>query len=189
MAILLIDNYDSFTFNLAHYLEQFDCEVIVRRNDSILLSEVNKFSSIVISPGPGLPCDAGISLEIIKTFAATKKILGVCLGHQAIAEAFGGKLKNMRTVLHGVSRPSISTDIVDPLLLGFPRFFECGRYHSWTIDPLSLPFDFDVLLTDNNNEIMAIKHKKYNLRGVQFHPESILTHDGLKLIENWVKHC
>lgn len=189
MAILLIDNYDSFTFNLKHYLEQFDCEIVVKRNNEILLSEVNEFDSIVISPGPGLPKDAGITLDVITTFASSKKILGVCLGHQAIAVAFGAMLKNLQTVLHGVSRPSISTDTQDPLLNNLPKLFECGRYHSWTIDPLSLPQDFEVLLTDTNNEIMAIKHKEFNLRGVQFHPESILTQGGLTLIENWVKHC
>lgn len=186
MAILIIDNYDSFTFNLKHYVEQFDSEVIVRRNDEISLEEVGIFEKIILSPGPGLPENAGITLEVLKKYSSTKKILGVCLGHQAIAVAFGGKLKNLDEVLHGIARKTCVLKQEEKLFQNIPEHFMCGRYHSWVIDKEGLPDEIEVIAEDEQEEIMAIKHRNFNVYGVQFHPESILSEFGLELIKNWV---
>ncbi len=190
MKILIIDNYDSFTYNLFHMVEAVmpaEWTLSVARNDEILLEEVNDYDKIIISPGPGLPKDAGISLELIQYFAGEKSILGVCLGHQAIAEAFGGKLKNLDRVLHGVS---INTRVVngkDYLFANCPETFETGRYHSWVADPQTLPESLEVIAMDEPGHIMAIRHKEFDIRGVQFHPESIMTPIGSKILENWVR--
>ncbi len=190
MKILMLDNYDSFTYNLVHYLEAVDDSITVevKRNDKISLAEVENYTAIVLSPGPGLPKDAGIMPALIQTYAPTKPILGVCLGHQAIGEAFGASLKNLETVYHGLG---MSTSVLenDILFKNIPQQFITGRYHSWVIDKTKLGHDLIVTATDTNGEIMALKHKTYNVRGVQFHPESILTEYGKDIIKNWVDAC
>lgn len=186
----MLDNYDSFTYNLVHYLEAADIaiNVDVKRNDKINLEEIQAYDAIVLSPGPGLPKDAGIMPELIKVYAPNKPILGVCLGHQAIGEAFGSDLKILDTVYHGLG---MSTEILDAtsLFKNLPQKFISGRYHSWVIDKHKLGEDLIVTAIDENNEIMAIKHKTYNVHGVQFHPESILTEYGKDIIKNWVNAC
>lgn len=169
-----------------HYVEQFCDDITVKRNDEISLDEVEAFDAIILSPGPGLPKDAGIMPELIKRYAASKKILGVCLGHQAIGEAFGGSLKNLNQVHHGVAIPVNVTDVDDPLFAGLPSRIDTGRYHSWVIDKDSVTSDLVITATDDEGEIMAIRHRELDVRGVQFHPESLLTPEGLKIIENWV---
>lgn len=186
MKILLLDNYDSFTFNLLHYVEQFCEDVTVKRNDAISLDEVEAFDAIILSPGPGLPKDAGIMPQLIKRYAPTKKILGVCLGHQAIGEAFGAKLKNLNKVHHGIALPSNIIVADEPLFQGIPSRIETGRYHSWVIDAASMPAELAVTATDDEDEVMAIRHVRFDVCGVQFHPESLLTPEGLKIIGNWV---
>ncbi len=189
MPVLIIDNFDSFTYNLEHYTKRFCNNVVVKRNNEILLQEVDSYDSIIISPGPGLPKDAGISVDIIKTYAATKKILGVCLGHQAIGEAFGAKLLNLYEPLHGVAVPTYHNDD-DDFYKDIPNEFLTGRYHSWVIDAQSLvDLPFTITANDKYNQVQSIKHNNYNLRSVQFHPESVLTKYGLKMIENWIKYC
>jgi anthranilate synthase component 2 len=182
---LLLDNYDSFTYNLVHYAEQFSDDIEVFRNDEISLDAVDKYDVIILSPGPGLPKDAGIMPELIKRYSPTKKILGVCLGHQAIAEAFGGKLVNMNQVLHGVARKTIVTDKTEQLFKGLPNEFNCGRYHSWAVKKIDLPDCLELTALDENDYVMAFRHKTYDVCGVQFHPESILTENGLEIMENF----
>jgi anthranilate synthase component 2 len=186
--ILVIDNYDSFTYNLVHYLEKLTDEpVFIFRNDEINLDKISRYDKIVLSPGPGVPTEAGICIDLIKEYAATKSILGVCLGHQAIAEAFGATLLNLDEVYHGVS--SIITVFAkdDPLYKGLPDRLEVGRYHSWIVSKENIPDCFTVTCEDEQGIIMGISHRKYDLKGVQFHPESVLTEHGLKIIENWLK--
>jgi anthranilate synthase component II len=184
--ILVLDNYDSFTYNLVHYLEKVTDETIeIHRNDKINLEDVERFDSILLSPGPGIPSEAGILTELIKKYASSKKILGVCLGQQAIAEAFGGSLINTQEVYHGMATPIKVID-GDELFKGIPSVFNVGRYHSWVVDEKKLPAELTVMAVDEQSKIMALKHKKYNVRAVQFHPESILTEYGLDLIRNWI---
>lgn len=184
--VLVIDNYDSFTYNLVHYLEDLNCEVVVKRNDQLTLDEVAKFESIVLSPGPGIPDEAGLLKAIIKQYASTKKILGVCLGQQAIAEVFGGSLMNLKQVYHGIAT-QINIVKDDPLFQGMPREIAVGRYHSWVVNPDDFPEVLEVTSLDANGQIMSIRHKEYAISAVQFHPESVLTPDGKKMLENWVK--
>jgi anthranilate synthase component 2 len=185
--ILILDNYDSFTFNLVHLVEKVsDIPFDVFRNDEIALSEVNKYDKILLSPGPGLPKDAGIMPELIKHYAATKNIFGVCLGLQAIGEAFGGNLKNLENVYHGVGT-EITVLTTEPLFGNCPEKFKVGRYHSWVVDSNSLPDCFEITARDAENNIMALSHKKYQIKGVQFHPESILSEYGEEIIRNWLK--
>lgn len=186
MKILLIDNYDSFTYNLLHYIEKVsEHEVIVVRNDSIGIAAVAQFDKIMISPGPGLPTNAGIIKEVIRTYADSKSILGICLGHQAIGEVFGGKLRNLQTVQHGVTS-AINCIHGEPFFAGIPDRIEVGRYHSWVIDENNLPKELMVTATDDDGVIMAVRHRKFDVCGVQFHPESIMTTHGLQMIDNWV---
>lgn len=183
--ILLIDNYDSFTYNLVHYLEELGAQVTVRRNDKLSLEEVEAFSHVVLSPGPGIPDEAGLLKEIIATYAATKKILGVCLGQQAIAEVFGGRLENLSEVYHGIATP---IEIIDPqatLFKDLPTEVVVGRYHSWVVSE-ALPESLKVTARDHKGQIMAIEHKEYPVHAVQFHPESILTPSGKKMLANWL---
>ena len=190
MKLLIIDNFDSFTYNLQHYAEQFCDSVVVKRNNEISIEEINNFDGFIISPGPGLPKDAGITMEAIRTYASSKKILGVCLGHQAIAEAFGAKLRNLNQPLHGVAIQTQSTDIEDAIFSDIPKHFLTARYHSWVVDEVSIMETvLNVIATDEFNQIQALKHKDYNIRSVQFHPESVLTEYGLKMVENWIKIC
>ena len=187
MKILVIDNYDSFTYNLVHAIKKISgLPVDVFRNDEISLNETEKYDKIVLSPGPGIPEEAGLLLDIIKEFAPKKSILGVCLGHQAIGEAFGGKLHNMNRVLHGIATPVKLTQNKSILFDELPESFEVGRYHSWIVQNEDLPDCFDVTSYDENGMIMSMKHKEYNVESVQFHPESVLTPLGEKMIENWL---
>jgi len=192
MKILVFDNYDSFTYNLVHLLEkilQFPVEV--HRNDQITLDAVEAYDKIILSPGPGIPEEAGLLLPLIKRYAATKTILGVCLGHQAIGESFGGKLVNLDQVFHGVATPiTVTNDRITSDKAGIfkdmPATFEVGRYHSWVVDNKSLPDCLEITAEDENGFIMAMKHKHYDVTGVQFHPESVLTPLGEKLMRNWL---
>jgi anthranilate synthase component 2 len=183
--VLVIDNYDSFTYNLVHYLLDLDCDVTVLRNDKLELSEVEQFDKILLSPGPGIPDEAGLLKEIIATYAPTKSILGVCLGQQAIAEVFGGSIINLDTVYHGVATKVTLTDHEDPLFKGLDRSFEVGRYHSWVVDP-ALPEELIVTSIDPNGQVMSLMHKTYDVKGVQYHPESVLTPNGKKILKNWI---
>lgn len=185
MRLLLLDNYDSFTYNLLHYIEKNnDVKVTVARNDAISLSDIASFDKIVLSPGPGLPSQAGIMPQLIEQYAGKIDILGICLGHQAIAEAFGAKLINLEKVYHGVATPiHIMTN--DVMFNNIPNKINVGRYHSWCVET-PLPVDFICTAVDQNNQIMAFKHQHYALRGVQFHPESILTEYGQQMIDNWL---
>lgn len=183
--ILVIDNYDSFTYNLVHYLEDLGCEVTVKRNDQLTLEEVEAYDKIVLSPGPGIPDEAGLLKEIIKHYASTKSILGVCLGQQAIGEVFGGKNINLEEVYHGVAT-NVELSVSDePMFEGLEKNFEVGRYHSWVVDT-DLPKDLEATSFDENGQIMSLRHKNYDVKGVQFHPESVLTPNGKQLLENWL---
>ena len=189
MKILVFDNYDSFTYNLVHLVEKITHEKVdVFRNDQIALEKVKEYDKIILSPGPGIPEEAGLLLPLIKEFAATKSILGVCLGHQAIGDAFGGKLTNLSTVYHGVAMPiQIDRKKKSDLFKDLPDSIEVGRYHSWIIDEKNFPDELEITARDENNYIMALQHKKFDVQGVQFHPESILTPDGEVIMRNWLK--
>ena len=223
MKILVFDNYDSFTYNLVHLVEKIMHQTVdVFRNDQIPLQQVNEYDKIILSPGPGLPEEAGMLLPLIREYASTKSILGVCLGHQAIGEAFGGKLVNLSTVYHGVSTPikvlsedfpvvtgnrkeivtaskSAKADIlakeqidetsnVNDLFAGLPDELEVGRYHSWIVSDENFPVDLQVTARDENNYIMALRHRVYDVQGVQFHPESVLTAMGEQIMRNWLRN-
>lgn len=192
MKILVFDNYDSFTYNLVHLVEKIiNGKVDVYRNDQISLEQVAVYDKIILSPGPGIPSEAGLLLPLIEAYAATKSILGVCLGHQAIGEAFGAKLINLESVFHGVATPinirMNAEEPISPLFAGLPATIEAGRYHSWVIAPETLPEVFDITATDEVGMIMGIQHKTYDVQGVQFHPESILTPDGESILRNWLR--
>lgn len=184
--ILVLDNYDSFTYNLVHYIESLGFETAVFRNDKISLEEVDEYDSIVLSPGPGIPEEAGILLPLIEKYASTKKILGVCLGHQAIGQVFGAEFYNMGNVVHGKARNTIILK-KDIIFEGLPNEFETGRYHSWAIRNVNAPLL--ITSTDDDGIVMSIKHEQFNVRGVQFHPESIMSPNGMQIIKNWVEHC
>ncbi|MGL3001477.1 anthranilate synthase component II [Flavobacterium sp. RSSB_23] len=185
--ILVIDNYDSFTYNLVHYLEDLDCEVTVYRNDEFDLDEIAHFDKILLSPGPGIPDEAGLLKAVIQKYGPTKSIFGVCLGQQAIGEVYGGTLSNLDKVYHGVAT-TVKTIVNDELLFdGLEPTFEVGRYHSWVVDA-NVPDVLEITSIDENGQVMSLRHKSYDVRGVQFHPESVLTPDGKKMLENWVKN-
>lgn len=184
--VLVIDNYDSFTYNLVHYLEDLDCDVTVKRNDKLTLEEVKDFDKILLSPGPGIPDEAGLLKAIIKTYAPTKSILGVCLGQQAIGEVFGGKLINLNDVYHGVATNVTITVDDEKIFEGLEKNIEVGRYHSWVVDN-NLPESLEATSFDENGQIMSLRHKTYDVKGVQYHPESVLTPYGKKILENWFK--
>ncbi len=190
MKILILDNYDSFTYNLYHMVEDvmpesFHLEVL--RNDQISVNAAGVYDKIIISPGPGLPKDAGITCALIDRYAPYKSILGVCLGHQAIGEVFGAGLMNLEQVLHGKAIKTIITDKQEPLFFGCPDDFETGRYHSWVIDPNTVPGNLKVTAVDEHKLIMAISHLQYDVKGVQFHPESIMTQTGKLILKNWIR--
>ena len=188
MKILIFDNYDSFTYNLVHLVEKIVTDKVdVFRNDRISLEDMNTYDKIILSPGPGLPYEAGLLLPLIKEYGSTKSILGVCLGHQAIAEAYGGKLKNLSTVYHGVATNCRLSGKDCRLLNGLPENIEVGRYHSWIVSDENFPAELTVTAIDDNGYIMALQHNQYDVQGVQFHPESILTPDGEKIMRNWLK--
>lgn len=187
MKILVLDNYDSFTYNLVYLIRQlgYGEQLNIRRNDAFLLDEVARYDKILLSPGPGIPVEAGLMPELLQRYAPTKSILGICLGHQALAEAFGGTLLNLAEVQHGVA--STVTVQPDRLFEGLPDSFLVGRYHSWVVDEQSLPQELEVIARTEDQQIMAIRHRQFDLRGLQFHPESILTEHGAKLIQNWLQ--
>lgn len=185
--ILIIDNYDSFTYNLVHLLEKLGAKTLeVKRNDKFLISEVEEFDKILLSPGPGIPSEAGLMPEVVKTFADKKSILGVCLGHQCIGEVFGASLINMPVPMHGKTSDVELKQKDDALFKGLPSKFSVGRYHSWLVDPKSLPDCLNVTATDEKANIMALCHKKYDVHGVQFHPESVMTDLGADILKNWL---
>ena len=181
---MMIDNYDSFTYNLVHYLEELGCEVTVKRNDKLTLADVTPFHKIVLSPGPGIPDEAGLLKEIIAAYAPSKSIFGVCLGQQAIGEVFGGSLINLPEVYHGVAT-EIEITGEDPIFEGLPRKISVGRYHSWVVDP-NLPRELTGTSYDSSGQLMSLRHNSYDVRSVQFHPESVLTPEGKKILENWI---
>ena len=190
MKILVFDNYDSFTYNLVHLLESITREkVFVFRNDQIALEDIAIYDKIILSPGPGIPEEAGLLIPLIKEYAQTKSLLGVCLGHQAIAEAFGGKLSNLDTVYHGVATPIKILDTQSEIFEGLEKEILVGRYHSWIVSDDNFPGELEITARDEHGYIMALQHKKYDIQGVQFHPESILTPEavGERMIRNWLK--
>lgn len=187
MKILVLDNYDSFVYNLVYILKELGGDVDVFRNDKISIEDVAKYDKILLSPGPGIPEEAGIMMDLLKEYKTTKSIFGVCLGHQAIGEAFGSKLHNMGEVLHGVTTPCLVTDTTEVLFQGIPAVFDVCRYHSWTVVPESMPSDLKITAKDANDYVLAEAHQKYDVRGVQFHPEAYLTQHGVKMVENWMK--
>jgi anthranilate synthase component 2 len=197
MRILVFDNYDSFTYNLVHLVEKIlHQKVEVHRNDQIPLEKVKEFDKIILSPGPGVPAEAGLLLPLIREYASTKPILGVCLGHQAIGEAFGGKLVNLSTVYHGVATPIFAggrknggspLQAAGALFEGLSPGFEAGRYHSWVVSDEDFPEELEVTARDENDYIMGLQHKQFDVQGVQFHPESVLTPEGERIMRNWLK--
>lgn len=184
--IVVIDNYDSFTYNLVHLLQELGQEYVVWRNDKFKLEDLEDFDKILLSPGPGIPEEAGLLLDVIRTYAPHKSILGICLGQQAIAEVFGGTLFNMEKPLHGVATNITVVDESEKLFRDFPKDSKIGRYHSWAVSKDTLPTCLKVTALDENGIIMALTHVEYDVRGMQFHPESVLTTNGKKLIENWL---
>lgn len=184
--VLVIDNYDSFTYNLVHYLEALGAEVTVYRNDRIGIDIPKDFHKIVLSPGPGIPDEAGLLKEIIRLYGPEKSIFGVCLGQQAIAEVYGGSLININEVFHGVSTP-VKVVAEDVIYKGLPSTFEVGRYHSWVVSP-ELPGELEVTAIDQNGQIMSLRHRTYDIRAVQYHPESVLTPLGKDILKNWLDH-
>ena len=188
MKIVIIDNYDSFTYNLSHLLKELGADVTVLRNDCFELKNLEAFDKIVLSPGPGIPEEAGLLLDVIKEYSGKKPILGVCLGEQAIGEVFGGKLVNLSTVYHGIQSPvDITAD--DYIFNGLGKEIPVGRYHSWVVDNDGFPDDLEVTAVSKEGYIMALRHHKYDVRGIQFHPESVLTPDGKQMIRNWIEHA
>ncbi|WP_295794397.1 aminodeoxychorismate/anthranilate synthase component II [Mucilaginibacter sp.] len=186
--ILIIDNYDSFTYNLVHLVNEIGLQCEVWRNDKFNIGDVDAYDRIILSPGPGIPSEAGLLLEVIEKYAATKSIFGVCLGQQAIAEVFGGKLYNLPQPMHGIATPIKVTDKQERLFTGLPETFKVGRYHSWVVDGNTLPDCLAVTAIDEaDNSLMALTHKEYDVRGVQFHPESILTEFGKEMMQNWLR--
>lgn len=187
MNIVIIDNYDSFTYNLSHQLKVLGAQVDVVRNDAFQMFQLEPYDKIVLSPGPGIPEEAGLLNDVIRRYAGRKPILGVCLGHQAIAEVFGGRLENLRTVYHGLQTP---THIInhDYLFEHLPETFEAGRYHSWVVSRSGLPDSLEVTAISDDGHIMALRHRTYDVRGIQFHPESILTPEGARILQNWLNH-
>jgi len=187
MKLLVLDNYDSFTYNLVHQLEKLGVDNMdVVRNDKIALEQIDQYDKILLSPGPGIPEEAGILKELVKHYAESKSILGVCLGHQAIVEVFGGKLINLETVFHGVAT-KVKVENSDGLFDGLPTEFLVGRYHSWIAERNTIPSELEITALDEEGTVMAISHKTLNIKGVQFHPESILTQHGEALLHNWLK--
>ena len=185
--IVIVDNYDSFTYNLAHLLRELGAECSVVRNDKFQLAELEPFDKIVLSPGPGIPEEAGLLLDVIRTYAGRKPILGVCLGHQAIGQVFGSQLVNLATVYHGVATPCHLLG-GDYLFDGLPETITVGRYHSWVVDGTTIPDCLEITARSDEGQVMALRHRQHDIRGIQFHPESILTPDGKTMLRNWIEH-
>ena len=187
MKIAIIDNYDSFTYNLSHLVKELGAEVTVYRNDKFEMQWLEAFDKIILSPGPGIPSEAGLMPQVIKEYAGRKPILGVCLGHQAIGESFGGKLTNLEDVFHGVATEGTQT-ADDYIFEGLPKRITMGRYHSWVVSKDDFPACLEVTAESDEGQIMALRHRTMDIRGIQFHPESVLTTEGRQMIENWLKH-
>jgi anthranilate synthase component 2 len=185
--VLVIDNYDSFTYNLVHLVNELGRDVEVWRNDKFELSAVDQFDQILLSPGPGIPEEAGLLLDVIKTYAPTKSIFGVCLGQQAIAVGFGGSLLNLGRPMHGIATPISVLDKEEVLFKECPSTINVGRYHSWVVSNYGLPDCLKITATDESDEIMALRHQEFDVRGVQFHPESVLTEHGKQMMKNWLE--
>lgn len=187
MKIVIIDNYDSFTYNLCHLVKELGADVTVLRNDQFLLDDLQGYDKIILSPGPGIPSEAGLLLDVLKQYAGKKPILGVCLGHQAIGEYFGGKLENLSSVFHGVATEGtqFGNDYIFDTL---PSRITMGRYHSWVVSKENFPSCLEITAESDEGQIMALKHKVYDIRGIQFHPESVLTPEGRTMIKNWMNH-
>lgn len=186
MKTVIIDNYDSFTYNLAHLVKELGAEVDVLRNDKFELEELEKYDKIILSPGPGIPEEAGLLLEVIRTYAGRKPMLGVCLGEQAIGQVFGGKLTNLSEVFHGI-QTNVKIKNKDYIFDGLPTKIPVGRYHSWVVDADGFPEELVVTAISPEGQIMALKHREYDVHGIQFHPESVLTPDGKQIVGNWLK--
>lgn len=185
MKLVVIDNYDSFTYNLVHLVKELGADVDVKRNDQFQLSELEPYDKIILSPGPGIPSEAGLLLDVIKTYAGRKPMLGVCLGHQAIGEVFGAKLENLSQVFHGVATP-IKLLGNDPIFNGLPRRIVVGRYHSWVVSKDGFPDCLEITAESDDGEIMGLRHKDFDIRGIQFHPERVLTPEGKTIMRNWL---
>lgn len=186
MKTVIIDNYDSFTYNLAHLVKELGAEVDVLRNDKFRLEELEPYDKIILSPGPGVPEEAGLLLDVIRTYAGRKPILGVCLGEQAIGQAFGGKLTNLSEVFHGI-QTNVKIKNKDYIFSGLPTEIPVGRYHSWVVDTDGFPEELVITAISSEGQIMALKHREYDVHGIQFHPESVLTPDGKQIVGNWLK--
>lgn len=184
--VVIIDNYDSFTYNLAHLVKQLGAKVEVFRNDQFTLNQLERFTKIILSPGPGIPEEAGLLMDVIRTYAGRKPMLGVCLGHQAIAEVFGGKLVNLKEVYHGIATEGTQFGN-DPIFGGLPKRIVMGRYHSWVVDRAGFPDCLEVTAMSDDGQIMALRHRNYNIHGIQFHPESVLTPEGATIVKNWLQ--
>lgn len=184
--VVIIDNYDSFTYNLAHLVKQLGDKVEVFRNDQFTLNQLERFTKIILSPGPGIPEEAGLLMDVIRTYAGRKPMLGVCLGHQAIAEVFGGKLVNLKEVYHGIATEGTQFGN-DPIFSGLPKRIVMGRYHSWVVDRAGFPDCLEVTAMSDDGQIMALRHRNYNIHGIQFHPESVLTPEGATIVRNWLQ--
>lgn len=187
MKIVIIDNYDSFTYNLSHLLKELGADVTVVRNDKFELKDLEQYDKIVLSPGPGIPSEAGLLLDVIRTYAGRKPILGVCLGHQAIGEVFGASLENLKEVYHGVQIEGTQLGN-DYIFEGLPERVMMGRYHSWVVAKDSVPECLEVTAMSDDGEIMAMRHRQYDIHGIQFHPESVLTPEGKTIVGNFLKH-
>lgn len=188
MKLLLLDNFDSFTYNLFHYLEAFTSDISVCRNDELQIEDIAQFDKIVLGPGPGIPDQAGILKQLIQYYASEKSILGICLGQQAIAEVFGGKLRRLELLTHGIATP-INIIVEDEILFkGLPKHLQVGRYHSWVVDQEGFPINLEVTALDNLGNIMALRHRYFDVRAVQFHPESIMTPQGKQMLRNWIEN-
>ena len=187
MKIIVIDNYDSFVYNLVHYIEELNCEVHVLRNDQFHMEDLERYDKILLSPGPGIPEEAGLLKEVIKTYAGKKPILGVCLGQQAIGEVFGGSLTNLSKVFHGVATKAEIIVDDEPLFKGLGKEIKIGRYHSWVVNKEDFPASLEITSLDDRGQIMSLRHRELDIRGVQFHPESVLTPKGKAMIKNWIE--
>ncbi len=185
LRVVVIDNYDSFTYNLVHLVRHLGANVTVYRNDQFVLADLETFDKIILSPGPGIPAEAGLLLDVIRTYAGRKPILGVCLGHQAIGEVFGGSLTNLSDVFHGVATEGTQLQN-DPIFAGLPRRITMGRYHSWVVDRDTLPACLEVTAESDEGYVMALRHRDYDIHGIQFHPESVLTPQGGTIVSNWL---
>lgn len=186
IKIAIIDNYDSFTYNLSHLVKELGADVTVLRNDKFKIERLAPFDKLILSPGPGIPSEAGLLLDVIKTYAVSKPMLGVCLGHQAIGEAFGAKLTNLSDVFHGVATDGTQFGN-DPIYSGLPNRITMGRYHSWVVSKEDLPAALEITAESDEGQIMGLRHKRYDIHGIQFHPESVLTPDGKTIVDNWLR--